>query len=263
MAIRAEDRDDITFAVPDAGLVTLGVFDGAGKLVRTLHHLAPEKDFRVETNGYATKWDGKDDSGRRLPAGHYHVRGYRVGNIKVAGEDFLFNDWAIDEAAPKVSRILDFSLLENGDTALLVRDGSTKTLVGRYSSERGFLWTKELPASSAPLAGAPPVPAADPASSAPARPLIFDPILATNSRSAIVLSGRGWDVFSLENGEASPDRAFDGSAIPAALAAKDDAVFVASSSGLISYLLPKWSAENVQPPPPIFKAWDADAPRLI
>ena len=261
--LRAEDPIVVTFAVPDTGLITLGVFDKAGKLVRTLHRLAPEKDFRVDVNGYATRWDGKDDFGRRLPAGHYHLRGYLVGNIKVEGEDFLFNDWATDEAAPKLSRILDFSLLDNGDIALLARDSSQKPLVGRYSPERGFLWTKDLPlpaTGSEPVGPLPePVPAAT--SSPRPSPVAPDPLIATNDNTAIVLSIRGWDFFSLESGESSPSKALDGGTSPAALAARQDALFAASPARLTSYSLPKWAAENT--PSPTFNALDADALRLI
>jgi len=39
--------DEFEFAVPDEGRITLGVFDGSGKLVRLLHRLAKEEDFLV------------------------------------------------------------------------------------------------------------------------------------------------------------------------------------------------------------------------
>ena len=250
--LRAGDAAAITFAVPDAGLVTLGVFDKAGRLVRTLHRLAPEKDFRVEDNGYATKWDGKDDAGRRLPAGHYHIRGFLVGNVKVEGEDFHFNDWEADKSAPKFSRIMDFSLLENDDVVLLFRDES-KPLVGRYSSEHGFLWTKELSAT---------IEAPAPETGAPANPAGFEPLLATNSSAAVVLTSGGWHVFSLENGEAGPAKTFDGTP-PKALAATPGAIFSASAAGLTTFPLPGLAAGAVQPAPPVFKALDADSTRVI
>lgn len=244
--LRAEDPDDIVFAVPDAGLITLGVFDKAGRLVRTLHRLAPEKAFRVEVNGYATKWDGNDDSGRHLPAGHYHLRGYVVGKIRVAGEDFHFNDWSAGEGSPMLSRILDFSLLENGDVVVLAREGSGKLLAGRFSPDSGFLWAK-APDSSA----------------GSAKPGAFEPMLATNDASAIVLSAGGWDVLSLESGEAGPARPFEGRLPPAALAATPGSAFAATPDGLLAFALPGWTSRNLQPPPPAFKALDADAARLI
>ena len=240
-SLRAEEPVAITFAVPDTGLVTLGVFDKTGTLVRTLHRLAPEKDFRVDINGYMTRWDGKDDSGRRLPPGHYHLRGYLVGNITVEGEDFLFNDWATDEEAPKLSRIHDFSLLENGDLVLLAQEGS-KTLVGRYSPVRGFLWSKNFSS---------------------AVPLVSDPLLATNGSSAIVLSGRSREVFSLENGDEVAAGGGVESPLPVAIAARPDSLFFASPAGLFSATLPQGSVENIQSPPPFFKVFDADATRLI
>ena len=259
----AEELADITFAVPDAGLVTLGVFDKAGKLVRTLHSLAPEKDFRVDTNGYATRWDGRDDSGRRLPPGHYHLRGYLIGNVKVLGEDFHFNDWVTDEAAPNLYRILDFSLLENGDVVILAQDRSQKNFIGRYSSDRGFLWSKELASAGSTPTIIPPESNADPKPTAAISPSTFDPLLATNDASAIVLSPRGWDFFSLENGETIQTQAFEGNVLPLALAARSVTIFAASSAGLITWSLPKWVAGNLQPSPPSFNALSADATRLI
>ena len=112
--------DELEFAVPDDGRVTLGVFDGSGKLVRLLHRLAKEEDFRAGDNGLITSWDGKNDAGQRVSPGHYHVRGYLVGDdVRVSGENFLFNDWAADPGFPVFSSIKDFSLLENGDVILL------------------------------------------------------------------------------------------------------------------------------------------------
>ena len=64
-------RADIEFAVPDDGRITLGVFDGAGRLVRTLHKLSRQEDFGIGLNGLVTNWDGKNDAGQPLPAGHY------------------------------------------------------------------------------------------------------------------------------------------------------------------------------------------------
>ncbi|MEI8310406.1 MAG: hypothetical protein WCH98_06590 [Verrucomicrobiota bacterium] len=117
--------DELEFAVPDEGRITLGVFDGSGKLVRVLHKLAKEGDFQVGLNGFITSWDGKNDAGGRVTSGHYYVRGYLIGeDVRVSGEDFLFNDWAADNGFPDFSKISDFSLLENGDVILLAEAGS-------------------------------------------------------------------------------------------------------------------------------------------
>ncbi len=56
------DRLNISVAEPD----DIRIFDTGGRLVRTL---------RVERSGF---WDGTDESGRRVPAGAYLVRGRSI-----------------------------------------------------------------------------------------------------------------------------------------------------------------------------------------
>jgi len=253
-ALRAAGPDEITFAVPDAGRITLGVFDKSGKLVRTLHRLAPEKDFQVGLNGYTTRWDGRDDTGRRLPAGRYHLRGYLVGNVHVSGEDYHFNEWASDDQAPKLIRILDFAFLENGDVVLLAAGPAANALLARYSPDKGFLWSNDLTAARAEQAAAGPEPSA--ASSAPALQL------AANGTTAIVRSKAGWDFYALEGGVVAPPKSSEGD-LPAAVAANPEAIFEATSAGLTSIGLSDWSAQNILIPPPAFVALDADATRLI
>src|SRR5438477_5760291 len=79
------------------GTISLGIYDARGKLVRTLHREAETDDFTVAVDGLVTAWDGNDDAGDPLPAGKYHARGYMVGDVKVEGEAFHFNDWIEDE----------------------------------------------------------------------------------------------------------------------------------------------------------------------
>lgn len=142
----ASDSQRIAFAMPTDGLVTLGVFDQAGRLVRALHELAPEGAFQVGLNGYITQWDGRDDAGKKVTPGHYHIRGYVVGAVTVEGEDVLFNDWIHGDAAPSITRILDFAFLGTGNVILLGTDGASppRYVLGRYDPDGGFLWSKIL-----------------------------------------------------------------------------------------------------------------------
>ncbi|MEY2538593.1 MAG: FlgD Ig-like domain [Verrucomicrobiota bacterium] len=74
----------ISFLPPPLdGTISLGIYDGSGKLVRILHEQAPLDDFTVGADALITKWDGKDDNGQDLPAGKYHARGYLVGRLRV------------------------------------------------------------------------------------------------------------------------------------------------------------------------------------
>ena len=61
----------ISYTVKTPGVVSVGVFDGKGRLVRTLQSGKKIKD----AGAYTIEWDGKDDLGTRQPAGQYTVKG--------------------------------------------------------------------------------------------------------------------------------------------------------------------------------------------
>jgi hypothetical protein len=74
----------ISFVPPPLeGTISLGVYDGNGKLVRILHQEADPNEFTIGADALVTKWDGKNDDGEDLPAGKYHARGYLVGRSKI------------------------------------------------------------------------------------------------------------------------------------------------------------------------------------
>lgn len=245
---------EIKFAVPADGRITLGVFDRAGKLVRLLHNLENEENFRIGNNGLITSWDGKDDNGGGVAAGAYHVRGYLVGDdVRVSGERFLFNDWAADNGFRDFRRIRNFSLLENGDVLLLVDAGFFGDLLARFSPENGFLWSVSLRG----LSGASPVfesarttdPAGRPLGSsvflnpASSLPPDFPPLLAVNSTEAIVMTTFGNGIYSLKDGrEVYSSR--PGAPSPLALAANDSRIFVATKTGLMTIPLPLQTPEG-------------------
>src|SRR5207237_7667866 len=68
---------------PLEGTISLGIYDGNGKLVRVLHHEADLNEFTIGADALVTKWDGKNDDGEGLPAGKYHARGYVVARSKI------------------------------------------------------------------------------------------------------------------------------------------------------------------------------------
>jgi len=74
----------ISFVPPPLeGTISLGIYDGNGKLVRILHQQAELNEFTVGADALETKWDGKNDDGEDLPTGKYHARGYLVGRSKI------------------------------------------------------------------------------------------------------------------------------------------------------------------------------------
>ena len=68
---------------PMEGTISLGIFDGSGKLVRVLHQEAKLSEFAIGADSLLTQWDGKNDEGDDLVAGKYHAHGYLVGPLKV------------------------------------------------------------------------------------------------------------------------------------------------------------------------------------
>jgi hypothetical protein len=74
----------ISFLPPPLdGTISLGIYNAEGKLVRVLHRQAKLDEFTVGPDALVTKWDGKDDEGRDLPAGKYSAHGYLVGGLQI------------------------------------------------------------------------------------------------------------------------------------------------------------------------------------
>ncbi|MGC3991360.1 MAG: FlgD immunoglobulin-like domain containing protein [Chthoniobacteraceae bacterium] len=117
---------------PMEGTISLGIYDSAGKLVRTLHREAEPDggDFVVANDGLVTAWDGRDDSGKPVPAGTYSAHGWLVGDLKVKGEAILGNDWMTDDDSPRIAEIERLSALPDGGFGLEAKlsDGSSKNL---------------------------------------------------------------------------------------------------------------------------------------
>jgi hypothetical protein len=142
----------ITFLPPPLeGTLSLGVFDRAGKLVRTLKSEAVPAAFTVGLNGLITFWDGRDDAGRVLPPGKYRVRGFAVADLEITGEEFHCNDWVESEDGPHPA---DFKRIRmDGDTLeLIALDRANKTWRILYSLADGESRSElvETAASAAP-----------------------------------------------------------------------------------------------------------------
>ncbi len=62
------EGSDFRFSVPREDRVSLSVFDAAGRLVRSL------VDDTVGAGSHTSRWDGRDDAGRRVATGVYFAR---------------------------------------------------------------------------------------------------------------------------------------------------------------------------------------------
>jgi len=102
----AERNIRISFVPPPLdGTISLGVYDAKGKLVRVLFREADINEFKIGSDALSTSWDGKDDAGENVPPGKYSAHGFVVGDLKIEGIGFFFNDWISSAEGPRFSRI--------------------------------------------------------------------------------------------------------------------------------------------------------------
>ncbi len=101
----------ISFVPPPLeGTISLGVYDAKGKLVRVLLREADIDEFTIGQDALSKTWDGKDDAGENVPPGKYSAHGFVVGDLKIEGVGFFFNDWITSADAPRFSRIRSLAM---------------------------------------------------------------------------------------------------------------------------------------------------------
>jgi hypothetical protein len=111
----------VSFVPPPLdGTISLGVYDEKGRLVRVLFREADINEFDIGSDSLSTTWDGKDDAGEDVPPGKYTAHGFVVGDLKIEGVGFFFNDWISSAEGPRFSRIR--SLTMQGENLLLTVD---------------------------------------------------------------------------------------------------------------------------------------------
>ena len=101
----------ISFVPPPLdGTISLGIYDAKGKLVRVLFREADINEFTIGHDALSTTWDGKDDAGENAPPGKYSAHGFVVGDLKIEGVGFFFNDWITSADAPRFWRIRSLAM---------------------------------------------------------------------------------------------------------------------------------------------------------
>jgi len=133
----AQESVPFTFLPPPMeGTISLGIFNGAGKMIRVLHREASVDDFKKGENGLVTKWDGLDAAGQPAAPGKYAARGWMAGNLAVEGVAYHGNDWIKDES-PRYTRVLAVKGVGRDDVQVTLRtaDGKEATLGWKLSRE--------------------------------------------------------------------------------------------------------------------------------
>lgn len=148
---RAEQTDQETagthqlmFLPPPAeGVISLGVYDADGKLVRVLKRAAEIDSFKSGLNGLFIDWDGKDSKGNPTAPGKYSARGILVAEVNVSGEAYHLNDW-IDPSSPtQAKRILSAGFLTGKSIWALADIETGRALL--IDTENGKKRTAALP----------------------------------------------------------------------------------------------------------------------
>jgi hypothetical protein len=98
---------------PLEGTISIGIYDAKGKLVRILHREADINEFTIGADSLSTTWDGKDDAGENIPAGKYSAHGFVVGDLKIEGIGFFFNDFVTNDDSPRIRLLQKVRLQDN------------------------------------------------------------------------------------------------------------------------------------------------------
>src|ERR1700756_3422104 len=121
---------------PVEGVISLGVYDSKGKLIRVLKKGASIDSFKSGLNGLFIDWDRNDSQGKPVPSGKYFAKGVLVGDVKIAGVAFHLNDWIVDANSPRPRRILSVALLPDARPALLSETTKQEYLIVEDGRER-------------------------------------------------------------------------------------------------------------------------------
>lgn len=114
---------------PVEGVISLGVYDAHGKLVRVLKQAAEIDSFKSGLNGLFVDWDGTDADGKAVPAGKYFARGVLIGDVTVSGVAYHLNDWVDDAQNLRVKTISSPVLLGGRSLAVLADTGRQEILI--------------------------------------------------------------------------------------------------------------------------------------
>jgi len=113
---------------PIESIISLGIYDNKGKLVRVLKKGADINSFKSGLNGLFVGWDHNDAQGKPMPPGKYYARGVAVGAVKIESVAFHLNDWVDRAGQTRVSRIYSIALLNDLHLAIIA-DTPTRQLL--------------------------------------------------------------------------------------------------------------------------------------
>ncbi|HZC34967.1 MAG TPA: hypothetical protein VE242_05110, partial [Chthoniobacterales bacterium] len=114
---------------PEDGVISLGVYDNDGKLIRILKKAADIDSFKSGLNGLFIDWDGKDSNGAAAPVGKYSARGILVGEVNISGQAYHLNDWVDPSGSLQTRRILSAVFLTGKTVCAFAEAGTGRALL--------------------------------------------------------------------------------------------------------------------------------------
>jgi hypothetical protein len=114
---------------PIEGVISLGVYDAHGKLVRVLKQAAEIDSFKSGLDGLFVEWDDTDGNGKNAPPGKYFARGVLIGDVNISGVAYHLNDWVDDSLNLRVRTVNSPALLGGRSLAVLADTGRPEILV--------------------------------------------------------------------------------------------------------------------------------------
>src|SRR5438105_4699172 len=150
-AMRSEQTEEETAGThqlmfippPEEGVISLGIYDADGKLVRVLKRAAEIDSFKSGLNGLFIDWDGKDSKGNPAPTGKYSARGILVGDVNISGQAYHLNDWVDPSGTIRAKRILSAAFLNGKSVCAFAEVGTGKQLL--VDAINGKYRTTDLP----------------------------------------------------------------------------------------------------------------------
>jgi len=147
--LRAQDEtesEQLMFVPPPVhGVISLGVYDEKGKLIKVLKKAADISSFQSSLNGLYVDWNWTDSEGKPVSEDRYFARGVLVGDIEVKGIGFSLNDWADQTKESRIQRVNGVALLNDSRVAVL-SDQSRLLIVSpklNESKAAAIGWTAE------------------------------------------------------------------------------------------------------------------------
>lgn len=114
------ESDQLMFIPPPVhGVISLGVYDEKGKLVKVLKKAADISGFKSSLNGLYVDWNWTDSEGKPVSEDRYFARGVLIGDIEVQGIGFFLNDWADQTKESRIQKVIGVALLDNSRVAVL------------------------------------------------------------------------------------------------------------------------------------------------